>query len=72
MFLFQIQDLEMKSKKLDPLGGYRSVWDRFRAYRKKAGKRNDPPIDEKGWKCEYKPPAGLLSSTGKVTPAKGA
>ena len=63
MFLFQINDVEMANKKLEPLGGFTSVWERFKSYRKKAGKRNDPPIDEKGWKCQYSPPAsGLFSS----------
>ena len=56
MFLFQIKDLESKTKKLEALGGYRSVWERYKNYRKRAGKRNDPPIDEKGWKCEYPRP----------------
>ena len=50
MFLFQINDVEMANKKLEPLGKT-TIWKRFQAYRKKAGKRNDPPIDEKGWKC---------------------
>ena len=40
----------MANKKLEPLGTT-TIWNRFKAYRKKAGKRNDPPIDEKGWKC---------------------
>mmetsp|Transcript_6348 Transcript_6348/g.19605 ORF Transcript_6348/g.19605 Transcript_6348/m.19605 type:complete len:236 (+) Transcript_6348:305-1012(+) len=63
MFLFQIKDLESKTKKLEALGGYRSVWERYKNYRKRAGKRNDPPIDEKGWKCEYKAPESLFSKT---------
>ena len=50
MFMFQINDVEMANKKLEPLGTT-TIWNRFKAYRKKAGKRNDPPIDEKGWKC---------------------
>ena len=37
-------------ERLKPLGAT-CVWNRFRAYRKRSGKRHDPPVGERGWRA---------------------
>ena len=46
--LFKVEDGHRE--RLKPLGTT-FVWNRFRAYRKRSGKRHDPPVGERGWRA---------------------
>ena len=46
--LFKVEDNHRE--RLKPLGAT-FVWNRFRAYRKRSGKRHDPPVGERGWRA---------------------
>ena len=46
--LFKVEDGHRE--RLKPLGDT-YVWNRFRAYRKRSGKRHDPPVGERGWRA---------------------